>query len=73
MKCEVKIIKENDEPLIITGDLDEHVMFRGKQKFNRNGVIILQWTQKYRLTMLNNGKNVRVVSGLGAERHKGVS
>lgn len=54
MKCEIeKIIEESDEPLIVTGDFNGHVGFKGKQTVNKNGNIILEWMEKYRLIMLN--------------------
>lgn len=54
MKQEIeKIIEESTEPLLITGDFNGHVGFKGEQKLNRNGEIILHWMEKYGLIMLN--------------------
>ena len=48
-----KIIEENSEPLIITGDFNGHVGFKGPQKLNRNGETIIHWMDKYGMIMLN--------------------
>ena len=48
-----KIIEENSEPLIITGDFNGHVGFKGPHRLNRNGEIIIHWMDKYGMIMLN--------------------
>lgn len=55
MKAEIEqIIESNsDEAILIIGDFNGHVGFKGGQKLNDNGRIILEWMEKFKLTMLN--------------------
>jgi len=48
-----KKLEENDGPLLIAGDFNGHVGFKGKQKLDSNGKMIIEWMEKYRLIMLN--------------------
>ena len=48
------ILKEKEEnPVLLLGDFNGHVGFLGEQKLDINGKIILEWLDKYDLTMLN--------------------
>ena len=55
MKEEIEKILENniDEALMIIGDINGHVGFKGGQKLDDNGRMILNWLERYKLTMLN--------------------
>ena len=44
---------ENEEPLILLGDMNGHVGFLGSQRLNKNGQIILDLLNRYDLTLLN--------------------
>ena len=48
------ILKEKEEnPVLLLGDFNGHVGFLGEQKLNINGKLILEWLDKYDLTILN--------------------
>ena len=54
IKLEIeKIAEENTESLIIAGDFNGHVGFKGKQKLDKNGEIILHWMDRFGMVMLN--------------------
>lgn len=56
IRDEIEKIIENlneDFPLIVTGDFNGHVGFKGEQKLDENGKMIIEWMEKYKLTMLN--------------------
>ena len=46
-----------NEPTIVLGDFNGHVGFKGKQRLNENGKMILQWMEKFNLIMLNDDPN----------------
>lgn len=48
-----RIMEGNSDPLIVTGDFNGRVGFKGEQRVNKNGEMILEWMEKYRLIMLN--------------------
>ena len=47
------IMNGNSYPLIVMGDFNGYVGFKGGQKVNRNGELILDWMENYSLVMLN--------------------
>ena len=54
-----------DKALVVLGDFNGHVGFLGEQELNRNGVLMLDFMQKWNLVMLNvdercRGKYTRV-------------
>ena len=60
IKLEIeKIAEENTESLIIAGDFNGHVRFKGKQKLDRNGEIILHWMDRFGMVMLNDDEECK--------------
>lgn len=52
-----KYVEEKvEEPVIIVGDYNGHVGFKGEQKMDNNGKMIIEWMEKYNLIMLNDVK-----------------
>ena len=46
------ILKDKEEkPVLLLGDFNGHVGFLGDQKLDVNGKLILEWLDKYDLTM----------------------
>ena len=52
-EIEEAIEKNSEENLMILGDFNGHVGFKGKQAVNINGNMILDWLEIYNLVMLN--------------------
>ena len=60
MRKEIEEIMEgNSDPLIIAGDFNGHTGFKGEQKVDKNGEVILNWLGKYGLIMLNDDVKCR--------------
>lgn len=59
MKKDIERIIENNEgsKLVILGDFNGHVGFKGYQVINENGKLIIEWMEKYNLIMLNDDFN----------------
>ena len=61
MKKEIEGIVESNEGrrLVILGDFNGHVGFKGYQQIDENGKMIIEWMEKYNLIMLNDDFNCR--------------
>ena len=54
MRKEIEdILERNDETLLIIGDFNGHVGFKGDQNLDINGKMILDWMERYKVIMLN--------------------
>lgn len=58
MRLEIERLVEgkNDDPLVIVGDFNGHVGYKGEQRLDHNGRMIIDWMEKYNLIMLNDIK-----------------
>ena len=52
-EIETHLSKLKDQAIIILRDFNGHVRFKDKQNINKNGRRILEWMEKFSLTMLN--------------------
>ena len=47
-----KIIENSEQAIMIVGDYNGDVGFKGEQKLDENGRMMIDWMEKYRLIML---------------------